>query len=80
MSLFYQWKPKNFKDMVAIENISQNSFSWDNRDPEHMDFDRLNQMLSSEAFKNFPVFQGKTFLTICWKKAVTENWHTTPLN
>lgn len=56
---FHELKPKSYRDMVAFDSVSHSTFSWQNL--EEMDFQKLNQMISSASFKKYPCFTRDDF-------------------
>lgn len=59
--LFHEYKPRSYKDMVALDASSHNSFSW--QAPEHSSFDtqKFKKMISTDYFKKYPCFTREDF-------------------
>lgn len=59
--LFHELKPKTFKDMVALDSSSHNSFSWNKIGAGKINLYHFQQMISSESFKKYPCFTREDF-------------------
>lgn len=59
--LFRELKPMTFKDMVALDSSSHNSFSWNKNGAGGIDMCQFHQMISSESFKKYPCFTREDF-------------------
>ena len=59
--LFHDLKPKTFKDMVALDSSSHNSFSWNKNGAGELDMYQFQQVISSESFKKYPCFTREDF-------------------
>ena len=59
--LFHELKPKTFKDMVALDSSSHNSFSWNKIGSGKINLYHFQQMISSESFKKYPCFTREDF-------------------
>lgn len=59
--LFHEMKPKTFKDMVALDSSSHNSFSWNKNNAEGINLYCFQKMISSDAFKKYPCFTREDF-------------------
>ena len=59
--LFHELKPRNFKDMVALDCSSHNSFSWNKEEGNSINLYLFQQMISSNAFKKYPCFTREDF-------------------
>lgn len=59
--LFHELKPKTFKEMVALEASSHNSFSWNKNNTGCIDLYYFQKMISSDAFKKYPCFTREDF-------------------
>ena len=59
--LFYEYKPKTFKDMVSLDACSHNSFSWFSFSDSTFDIFKFKNMISSDPFKKHPCFTREDF-------------------
>lgn len=59
--LYHEFKPKTFRDMVALEASSHNTTIWHKQGEMYIDFYDFKEMTSSEAFKQYPCFTREDF-------------------
>lgn len=59
--LFQDYKPKTFKDMVALDACSHNSYSWASSEDSAFDIFKFKDMVSSEFFEKHPCFTREDF-------------------
>lgn len=59
--LFHEFRPKTFKDLVALDVNSHNSFSWASSSDSLFDISKFKEMVLSESFKKHPCFTREDF-------------------
>lgn len=59
--LFHEFKPKTYKDMVAFDSSSHNSFSWQEGNYNYIDLGKYYKMISTDSFKKYPCFTREDF-------------------
>ena len=59
--LFHEFKPKTYKDMIALDSSSHNSFSWQGNDYNYIDMGKFKKMLSNDTFKKYHCFTREDF-------------------
>ena len=59
--LFHEFKPKTYKDMVAFDSSSHNSFIWQEGNYHHMDLGEYKKMIFADNFKKYPCFTREDF-------------------
>ena len=69
--LFREYRPKSFKDMVALDSCSHNSFVWQEGDNSRIDPGKFRKMISGECFKKYPCFTREDFFD-CMVECKTE--------
>ena len=59
--LFHEFKPKTYKDMVAFDASSLNSYEWQGNDYNYIDLGEYKKMVSTDTFKKYPCFTREDF-------------------
>ena len=59
--LFHEFKPKNFRDMVALEASSHNTTTWPKDVESRISLFDFKQMISTESFQKYPCFTREDF-------------------
>lgn len=59
--LFHEFKPKTYKDMVAFDASSHNTYEWQGNDYNYIDWGEYKKMISTDTFKKYPCFTREDF-------------------
>ena len=60
-SLFREFKPETFTEIVAVCSSVYNSYTWDRQDNQAFDLEKLKWFLSSDEFRNCPCLTREDF-------------------
>ncbi len=60
-SLFHEFKPKTFKEMVSLESAAHNTFASGKNSPDDIDLFAFKKFVSTDAFKQYPCYTREDF-------------------
>lgn len=61
-SLFYEFKAKNYKDMVSLEASDHNTYTFTDQSKSYFPMIEYKEMISTPAFQKYPCFTREDFL------------------